>query len=256
MTGRGRGATAATAGRGASEGHDDAVMHSSVVGSSPANASSTPDPSCIPHRLLSDAQLADYAALCREVGGTATWIVSSAKYGNGVHQLRDDNPETFWQSDGALPHMVRVEFPRLTAVHAVAVCLSFASDESYTPAKLSVRAGTHENDIAEVATIETTQPNGWILQTIADDSTTVSSLSEDALRMDIKYAMHAISKTDSVATLARCGLALMPVYCTVLQLLVPENHQQGRDTHVRGIKVFGPPLPTSEKMFGGFESLR
>ena len=33
----------------------------------------------------------------REVGDLAVWTLSSAKLGNGVEQLRDDNINTFWQ---------------------------------------------------------------------------------------------------------------------------------------------------------------
>jgi hypothetical protein len=34
----------------------------------------------------------------RELGNEAVWKLSSAKPGNGVEQLRDDNTDTFWQS--------------------------------------------------------------------------------------------------------------------------------------------------------------
>ncbi len=33
----------------------------------------------------------------REIGNLAVWTLSSAKQGNGVEQLRDDNTSTFWQ---------------------------------------------------------------------------------------------------------------------------------------------------------------
>lgn len=33
----------------------------------------------------------------REIGDLAVWTLSSAKSGNGVEQLRDDNINTFWQ---------------------------------------------------------------------------------------------------------------------------------------------------------------
>lgn len=33
----------------------------------------------------------------REIGGMAVWSLSTAKPGNGVEQLRDDNIETYWQ---------------------------------------------------------------------------------------------------------------------------------------------------------------
>ena len=33
----------------------------------------------------------------KEIGDEAVWTLSSAKPGNGVDQLRDDNVNTFWQ---------------------------------------------------------------------------------------------------------------------------------------------------------------
>lgn len=33
----------------------------------------------------------------REVGEQAVWSLSTAKPGNGVEQLRDDNTDTYWQ---------------------------------------------------------------------------------------------------------------------------------------------------------------
>lgn len=46
----------------------------------------------------------------REIGAEAVWTLSSAKIGNGVEQLRDDNTNTFWQSDGSQPHLINIQF--------------------------------------------------------------------------------------------------------------------------------------------------
>jgi anaphase-promoting complex subunit 10 len=40
------------------------------------------------------------------------WSVTSAKPGNGVDLLRDDSLETYWQSDGAQPHLVNIQFQK------------------------------------------------------------------------------------------------------------------------------------------------
>jgi anaphase-promoting complex subunit 10 len=52
----------------------------------------------------------------REIGEQAVWTLSSAKQGNGVEQLRDDNVSTFWQSDGAQPHLINIQFMKKTHV--------------------------------------------------------------------------------------------------------------------------------------------
>ena len=45
----------------------------------------------------------------REIGDLAVWSLSTAKPGNGVEQLRDDNTDTYWQSDGPQPHLINVQ---------------------------------------------------------------------------------------------------------------------------------------------------
>ena len=51
--------------------------------------------------------------------------------------------ETYWQSDGQLPHLVNIQFRRKTTVSDVKVYTDFKLDESYTPSKISVRCGTN-----------------------------------------------------------------------------------------------------------------
>ena len=53
----------------------------------------------------------------REVGGQAVWSVTSAKAGNGVELLRDDRDDTYWQSDGAQPHLVSINFSKKVLVN-------------------------------------------------------------------------------------------------------------------------------------------
>ncbi len=48
----------------------------------------------------------------RELGVEAVWSLSTAKPGNGVAQLRDDNIDTYWQSDGAQPHLINIQFQK------------------------------------------------------------------------------------------------------------------------------------------------
>lgn len=43
------------------------------------------------------------ASSLREIGDDAIWSLSSAKTGNGIEQLRDNNLETYWQSGTAGP---------------------------------------------------------------------------------------------------------------------------------------------------------
>uniref|UniRef100_A0A453A0D8 DOC domain-containing protein n=1 Tax=Aegilops tauschii subsp. strangulata TaxID=200361 RepID=A0A453A0D8_AEGTS len=111
----------------------------------------------------------------REMAKTAAWSVSSCKPGNGVASLRDDSLDTYWQSDGAQPHLVNIQFQKKVqlqvsrraaaaasarfgldgwrvifffllnllfgGIQLVVLYVDFKLDESYTPSKISIRAG-------------------------------------------------------------------------------------------------------------------
>ena len=139
----------------------------------------------------------------REVGTQATWSLSSCKPGFGVEQLRDGSVETYWQSDGQLPHLVNVQFRRKTTVSDVAVYTDFKLDESYTPSKVSVRCGTNFNDLQEIEVVELNEPAGWVVIPLKD-------IDERLVRT------------------------------FMVQIAVISNHQQGRDTHLRQIRVHSP----------------
>ncbi|KAG9508549.1 Anaphase-promoting complex subunit 10, partial [Fragariocoptes setiger] len=139
--------------------------------------------------------------LVHEVGSHAVWTLSSCKHGCGVDQLRDNNLDTYWQSDGGQPHLVNILFSRKTTIQAVCIYLDFKLDESYTPRQISLRAGNHFQDLEEIEKIELEQPSGWIT-------------------IDAKVrAFH-------------------------IQLAVLSNHQGGRDTHLRQVKVYSPVSET------------
>jgi anaphase-promoting complex subunit 10 len=63
--------------------------------------------------------------------------------GCGVAALLDTAADTYWQSDGAQPHIVDVQFARKTNISYVALYLDYKQDESYTPNKLVLRMGMH-----------------------------------------------------------------------------------------------------------------
>lgn len=83
----------------------------------------------------------------REIGNEAVWTLSTAKPGNGVDQLRDDNIDTFWQSDGPQPHLINIQFHKKMRIKEIALYTDYKLDESYTPSKISIRSGTGFHDI-------------------------------------------------------------------------------------------------------------
>ncbi|CAN6813245.1 unnamed protein product [Brassica oleracea] len=157
----------------------------------------------------------------REMGKNAAWSVSSCKPGNGVNALRDDNLETYWQSDGLQPHLINIQFQKKVRLQLVALYVDFKLDESYTPSKISVRAGDGFHNLKEVKSVELVKPSGWV------------SIS--------------LSGADPRETF---------VNTFMLQIAMLSNHLNGRDTHIRQIKVYGPrpnPIPRQPFQFTSTE---
>jgi len=143
----------------------------------------------------------------REIGHEAVWTLSSAKLGNGVEQLRDGLLETFWQSDGNAPHLVNIMFHKKMRVQDLRIFTEFKLDESYTPQKISIRTGTGYHDLKEIQTLDLDEPSGWITVNLASESK-----SEDT-----KY-----------------------LRAHLIQIAILTSHQNGRDTHLRQVQIFGP----------------
>ncbi|TYZ64983.1 hypothetical protein PybrP1_005775 [[Pythium] brassicae (nom. inval.)] len=146
----------------------------------------------------------------REVGDEAVWSLSTAKPGNGVDQLRDNNVDTYWQSDGSQPHLINIQFQRKTALVALALYLDYKLDESYTPKKLSLRCGATLHDLREIHTQSIAEPSGWVT-----------------------IPLRAADSDDTEA----------PLRTFFLQIAVVAMHQNGRDTHIRQVKVYAPREP-------------
>jgi len=141
----------------------------------------------------------------RELGADAVFTISSAKPGNGVEQLRDGNLETFWQSDGQSPHLINIQFIRKTSVSKLCFYVNYELDESYTAKKITIKTGHTQHDLVDAAAIELEQPSGWCQISIRD--------ADDPEQ---------------------------PLRTHLIQLRIQSMHQNGRDTHIRQIKIFGP----------------
>lgn len=150
-----------------------------------------------------DRKKKDESMLYTEVGSQAVWSLSSCKPGFGVEQLRDKNLETYWQSDGPQPHLVNIQFKRKTTISNISLFADYKMDESYTPKLISIRAGNHFHDIHEVELLELKEPNGWVVVPLKDTN---------------NKAIRAF----------------------LIQIAIINNHQNGRDTHIRQIKIHSP----------------
>ncbi|WVF65565.1 hypothetical protein IAT40_000294 [Kwoniella sp. CBS 6097] len=147
-----------------------------------------------------------------ELSHLASWNVSSHKYGFGVDNLRDGNDSTFWQSEGPQPHLIDLSFPKRVHISAIALHMSHPRDDSYTPSKISIRAGTGVHDLQEVRFMEFNRPDGWI-----------------------PIVLRPMEVSDA-------EVEGPPIPCHHLRVLILANHLNGKDTHVRGLRVFGAPV--------------
>ncbi|KAF4734736.1 Anaphase-promoting complex subunit 10 [Perkinsus olseni] len=233
----------------------------SELGSSPASASHSASPSrraaqAIRSRFLSSPAPGAARRGLREISDRCRWSLSSAKPGYGVLQLRDNCEETFWQSDamsaiarsmddqrvqpGVVNHSIDLEFinglEKVTEVH---LFVSYKADESYTPSVISVRMGNTLFDLNEVQRLTLYQPEGWIIIPLA----LVSAPDNPDY-----YLQRGVTFRDDI-------VAQLFVRTFYLQLAVLSNHQNGRDTHIRQVRVYGPrpPQPSMAVMPGGEE---
>ncbi|BFZ59392.1 hypothetical protein YB2330_000401 [Saitoella coloradoensis] len=140
----------------------------------------------------------------RDIGNLAHWSLSSFKPGFGIPQLRSENREQYWQSDGPQPHFINIHFPKRVAVNYLSIYTDYKQDESYTPNKIGIKAGTGFHDLQEVIVIDMNEPTGWTHVPLGDFG------NKGMLRLHL------------------------------IQVCILGNHQNGKDTHVRNVKVFSP----------------
>lgn len=121
------------------------------------------------------------------------------------------------RSDGPQPHKLTIYFIKRVGIRVIRFFVDYQEDESYTPTKIVFRSGTSENNMIEFATMTMDNPYGW---------------------QDVPIS-GAGGEPD--------GNTLVSY---VLQMQILENHQNGKDTHLRGIKIYAFD-PDSGQQAGG-----
>ena len=142
----------------------------------------------------------------REISSLASWTVSTHKPHCGAPALLQPTPSTFWQSDGPQPHHLTVHFPRTVTILKIRIYLDFSLDESYTPTRMEFYGGLHGENygLVQFAEWKAEEPRGW---------------------QDISVEGCGPGGSDGIRA-------------RVLEIRVIENHQNGKDTHVRGVQIF------------------
>ncbi|QGA15102.1 hypothetical protein EYB26_002758 [Talaromyces marneffei] len=191
----------------------------------------------------------------REISSLASWTVSTHKPGCGVAALRNPSPQQFWQSDGPQPHTLTLHFFKVVAIVKIRVYLDFDLDESYTPTKMMFYAGMGGNDLVHFATWEDDTPAGWVnipLIGVGGRNKRRKSHAVGGNRRRTRNSKPAKGVSiDDGGDLYNDSLdedddeddpddpyAGNVLKAMVVQVRICENHQNGKDTHVRGFQVF------------------
>jgi len=133
------------------------------------------------------------------------------------------------------------------------IYLDFDLDESYTPTVIRFAAGTGYVDLQEFCCMRFEQPRGWMevdFEGVGDPAEAENeNQNEDEERMDLDTEEE---KENS--------LRKMPVLrCMLVQVRICENHQNGKDTHLRGLQIFARDAGArgvGEMRSGGIEGVR
>lgn len=109
------------------------------------------------------------------------------------------------RSDGPQPHYLNIHFIKFMKIRAIRMYLDFETDESYTPTRIQFLGGTGYHDLTPFANLTFQQPKGWI-------------------DVDLKR----VGGGPDGNTLR----------VFLIRVKILENHQNGKDTHIRGMKIY------------------
>lgn len=172
------------------------------------------------------------------------WTLSSYKPGSGVAELRSSDLTKLWQSDGNQPHLISIQFSRRTCVTHLSIYLDVKQDDSYTPTKIAVKAGTNYHDLTMVRQRTFDAPQGWKHFNMTPGSVDAVTAEED------EEADGDDSQDDATQESAPAGPAgerddddqgeSQGIRVWLIQVCILANHLNGKDTHIRRLIVFGP----------------
>lgn len=141
------------------------------------------------------------------VSNLAYWKASSFKTSNPIENVINDYPESYWQSDGSQPHIVDIYFSKRIELALLAVFFGFEIDESYSPKVVKLYVGDSISDLIYY--------EEWYIG---------------------KITQWYVKKFPSLED--REGEQNIPIRCHILRLVFPVNHDNGKDTHLRGVRIY------------------
>ena len=116
------------------------------------------------------------------------------------------------------------------------IYLDFELDESYTPTLIRFAAGTGYNDLQVWSEMRTDLPRGW--QDVDFDGVgDAPALNDDDRENNLDEEEADLRRVEKMPALR----------CMLLQVQICENHQNGKDTHLRGLQIFAKDEGASKR---------
>ncbi|MES1905993.1 MAG: Anaphase-promoting complex subunit 10, partial [Paramarteilia canceri] len=135
----------------------------------------------------------------------------------------DGQSNTYWQSEGPQPHKIDAQFMKRMPFSILAIYTDYKVDESYTPKKISIKAGNSVTSLKKFEDIELSDPNGWIIIPLYDKKRCEDEISASNGNFSIQSPSNLLE---------------FPLCSFHFRLEIISNHQGGRDAHIRQIKLF------------------
>ncbi|GAC99435.1 potential anaphase-promoting complex processivity factor [Pseudozyma hubeiensis SY62] len=179
------------------------------------------------------------------------WTLSSYKPGSGVSELRSADLTKLWQSDGNQPHLINIQFARRTCVTHLSIFLDVKQDDSYTPTRIAVKAGTNYHDLTLVRQRTFDAPQGWKHFNMTPGSVDAVTVEEE--EDGVEGEEEDLTEAGGDGAKAGGGPGdegddddddeegeSEGIKVWLIQICILANHLNGKDTHIRRLVVFGP----------------
>lgn len=169
------------------------------------------------------------------VSNVCYWKASSYKAMHPIENVLNDDPESYWQSDGGQPHIVDIYFNKRVEVTLLALFFGFEVDESYSPSVMKVYVGDSINDLTYYEEWHIQRITQWYARKFPSHPIKKDK-SKNVETTSIYYNRNKSKNKEKNEEMKEKTL---PVKCQVMRLSFPLNHDNGKDTHLRGIRIFG-----------------
>lgn len=171
------------------------------------------------------------------------WKASSSKVMHPIENVLNDDPESFWQSDGGQPHIVDIYFNKRVELAMLVLFFGFEVDESYSPSVMKIYIGDSINDLIYYEEWRIQRITQWFAKKFPSYPQKRKNHTDEDIdlydeRRPERHYEERYRRNDSNKNTKHEKEMTLPVKCQVMRLTFPLNHDNGKDTHLRGIRIF------------------